>query len=58
MTRAPADRAHLDAALGYAARGILVLPLHHPAARSDQDGAPGVGARAATRRAARSVSTP
>jgi Bifunctional DNA primase/polymerase, N-terminal len=43
MTRPPADRSHLDAALGYAARGILVLPLHYPVAWSDQDGAPGVG---------------
>jgi Bifunctional DNA primase/polymerase, N-terminal len=43
MTGLPADRFHLDAALGYAARGIPVLPLHYPTARPGQDGALGLG---------------
>ena len=40
MTRPPADRSHLDAALAYATRGIPVLPLHYPTARPGRDGAP------------------
>jgi len=43
MTRPPADRFHLDAALGYAARGIPVLPLHYPTVRPGRDGTPTIG---------------